>query len=127
MYVAIATYYVVGYWFITVLLLVPPLVVTVDPNNVTAKVYESVTFFCYTNGHGDLSFVWEYGDSVISISNSTLQQNSLTIDSVRPQNQGQYKCTVTLSYSTSSSYALATLNLNGNAIYNMYGYSLLLH
>ena len=104
--------------------LVPPLVVTVNPNNVTAKVYGSVTFFCYSNGYGDLSFVWEYGDSVISASNSTLQQNSLTIESVLPQHQGQYKCTVTSPYSTSSSYALATLNLNGNAIYSMHSCSL---
>ena len=96
--------------------LVPPLVVTVDPNNVTAKVFESVTFVCYTAGFGNLSFVWEHDGSVISASNSTVQQNSFTIDSVLPQHQGQYKCTVTSSYSTLSFFALATLNLNGNFI-----------
>ena len=98
----------------TVLFLVPPLVVTIDPDTVIAKVFESVTFVCYATGLGDLSFVWEHDGSVITASNSTLQQNSLTIDSVLPQHQGQYKCTVTSSYSTLSSYELTTLKLTGN-------------
>ena len=65
----------------------------------------------------DMLFVWEHDDLAISTSSSTLQQNSLTIDSVLPQHQGQYKCTVTSSYSTLSSYGLATLHLNGNLMY----------
>ena len=95
--------------------LVSSLVVTIDPNNVTTKVFWSVTFVCYTTGfgHGDLLFMWEHDDSAISASNSTLQQNSLTIDLVLPQHQGQYKCTVTYA-SILSSDATATLNLNGN-------------
>ena len=100
-----------------VVLLVPPLLVTIDPNNVTTKVFGSVTFVCYSNGFGALSFVWEYDDSVISTFNSTVQQDSLIIDSVLPQHQGQYKCTVTSSHSSLSTFALATLKLNGNLIY----------
>ena len=121
----------IGYWCIALAkdhsccVLVPPLDITVEPNNVTAKVYGSVTFVCYTNGFGDLSFVWEFDDSVISTSNSTLQQNSLTIHSLLPQHQGQYKCIATSPYSNSSSYAFATLNLKGNPICSIY--SLLLH
>ena len=96
--------------------LVPPQIVTVYPNNNAVKVFESVTFVCNTTGFGNLSFVWEHDGSVISTSNSTLQQDSLSIDPVLPQHQGQYRCTVTSSYSNLSSYALATLNLNGNFI-----------
>ena len=98
----------------TVLFLVPPLVVTIEPDTITAKVFGSVTFVCYTTGLGDLSFVWDHDGSAISISNSTLQQYSLIIDSVLPQHQDQYKCTVTSSYSTLSSYELATLMCNSN-------------
>ena len=93
-------------------LLALSLVVTIDPNNVTTEVFKSITFVCYTNGSGDLSFVWEHGNTIISATNSTLQQNYLTIDSVLPRHQGQYKCT--LSQSIMSYEAFATLNLNGN-------------
>ena len=98
------------------MLLVSPITVTIDPNIITAKVHGSVTFVCHTTVYGDFSFVWEHDDSVISISNSTLPQDSLSIDSVMPQHQGQYKCTVTASYSNLSvnSDAFAMLNLNGN-------------
>ena len=101
----------------TVLFLVPPLVVTIDPDTIIAKVFGSVTFVCYATGFGDLSFVWKHDGSVIATFNSTLQQNSLTIDSVLPQHQGQYECTVTSSHSTLSSYGLATLRLNGSFIH----------
>ena len=101
----------------TVLFLVPPLVVTIDPDTIIAKVFGSVTFICYTAGLGDLSFVWEHDGLVISTFNSTLQQSTLTIDSLLPQHQGQYKCIVTSSYSPLSSYGLATLSLNGNFMY----------
>ena len=90
---------------------------TIDPNNVTAKVFESVTFVCSTTGIGDLSFVWEHDGSVIATSNSTSQQDFLNIDSIMPQHQGQYQCTVISSYSSLSSYAIATLNLNGNFVH----------
>ena len=103
------------------MLLVSSLVVTIDPKNVTTKVFWSVTLTCYTNGFGDLLFVWEHDDSVISTSNSTLQQNSLTIDSVLPQHQGQYKCTViyTSFYKVLTSHAIATLSLNSKFIYRV--------
>ena len=66
---------------------VPPPIVTINPNNIIVSLFEPVTFICSAVGHGDLLFVWEHDDSVISTSNSTLhcQQNSLTIDSVLPQ------------------------------------------
>ena len=97
--------------------LVSPPIVTIDHNNVTAKVYESVTFMCSATGLEYLSFVWEYNGSVISMSNSTLHQNALIISSVLPQMQGQYKCTVTSSYSNMSSDAITTLHVKGIAIH----------
>ena len=109
------------------MLLVSLLVVTIDPNNVTTNVFWSVTFICYTNGFGELLFVWEHDDSVISASNSTLQQNSLTIDSLLPQHQGKYKCTVTYTsfHSILTSDATAKLNLNSKFILENY-YSIIL-
>ena len=100
-------------------ILVPPPTVTINPNNITGKVFGSVTFTCYTMGFGNLSFVWEHDGSAISTSNFTQQQDSLSIDPVLPQHQGQYRCIVTSSYSnlSLSSYALAILNLNGNFIF----------
>ena len=98
-------------------ILVAPPTVTINPNNITAKVFGSVAFTCYTTGFGNLSFVWEHDGSVISTSNSTQQQDSLSIDTVLPQHQGQYRCTVISSHSNLSSYALAALNLNGNFIF----------
>ena len=98
------------------MLLVPPPIVTVDPNNAITKVFEDVTFVCSAIGLGDMSFVWEYNGSVISSSDSALRQDSLTITSVLPQQQGQYKCTVTSSYSNLSSHAFATLHTKGNHI-----------
>jgi len=92
------------------------LVVTIDPNNITVKIFESVTLVCNTTGSGELTFVWEHDGSIISTSNSTSQQDSLSINSVIPWHQGQYKCTVRLFYSSLSSYALASLTLNGNFI-----------
>ena len=89
------------------------LTVTIDPNNFTAKIFERITFVCYATGARELSFTWEHNGSVIAISNSTSQQDSLIIDSIMPQHQGQYKCIVTSPYSSMSSYALATLNING--------------
>ena len=99
--------------------LVSPITATINPNNITAKVFGSVTFVCHTTVYGDFSFVWEHGGSVISISNSTQPRDFLRIDSVMPQHQGQYKCTVTASYSNLSvnSDAFAVLNLNGNFLF----------
>ena len=99
------------------MLLVSPITVTINPNIITAKVFESVTFVCHTTTiYGNFSFVWEHDGLVISISNSTLPQDFLNIDSVMPQHQGQYKCTVTTTFSNLSvnSDAFALLNLNGN-------------
>ena len=95
---------------------VSSLTVTIDPNNITAKIFESVTFVCTATGSGDFLFTWEHDGSVILTSNSTVQQDSLSIDSILPQHQGQYKCTVTASYSSlvMSSDAFVMLNLNGN-------------
>ena len=98
---------------------VPPPIITINPSNIIVNVFKPITFVCVAVGHGNLLFVWEHDDSVISASNSTLQQNSLTNDSVLPQHQGQYKCTVTSSYSTLSSYGLATLRLNGNFMHTV--------
>ena len=90
------------------------LVVMIDPNNVTAEMYETVTFVCYTNGSEDKSFIWEHDGLLISTSNSTSQQDPLIISSVLPQHQGQYKCTVKSSYLNLSSDAFASLNIKGN-------------
>ena len=93
-----------------------PLIVTIDPSNVIAKVHQNVTFVCSAVGLGGFLFVWEHDGEVISAALSTLQQHSLTIHSVLPQHQGQYKCTVTSSYSNLTSEAFATLQLIGNLI-----------
>ena len=99
---------------------VSPPIVTVAPNNYTANLFESVTFVCSAVGLGDFSFVWEHDGSVISASPSqasTLTQYPLSVGPVMPQHQGQYKCTVTSSYSNlSSDDAFAMLNLNGNCM-----------
>ena len=97
--------------------LVSPPAVTVVPNNATAKVFENITFICHTTGFGEFSFVWEHNGSVILSSNSTLRHSYFSIQSILPQNQGQYKCTVASFYSNLSSSAFATLNLNGNFWY----------
>ena len=107
-----------AYLFFCFHVALPP-IVTINPSNIIVSVFDRVTFVCSAVGHGDLLFVWEHDDSVISTSNSTLQQNSITIDSILPQHQGQYKCTVTSSYSTLSSYELATLRLNGNFMHTV--------
>ena len=92
------------------------LVVTIDPSNITAKIFESVRLVCNTTGSGESTFVWEHDGSIIMTSNSTSQQDSLKINSVMPWHQGQYKCSVRSFYSSLNSYALATLILNGNCI-----------
>ena len=92
---------------------VSPSVVTIVPNNYIANLFENVTFVCSATGLGNFSFVWEHDGSVVSSSRSTQSQYSLSIDSIMPQDQGQYKCTVTSSYSNLSSDALAILTLNG--------------
>ena len=103
--------------YLYILFLAPSLVVMIDPNNVTAKMFESVKFICYTNVSGGKSFTWEHHGLLISTSNSTSQQDSLIISSIMPKHQGLYKCTVKSSYSNLSSDAVASLNLNGNHTY----------
>ena len=95
--------------------MLPP-IVTILPNNVTAKVYDTITFVCSAVGLGDFSFEWETSNLIHT------NERSLTIKSVLPQHQGQYKCTVTSSYSNLSSDAFATLNIKGNICicYNVY-------
>ena len=89
-----------------------PAIVSIIPNNHSVNLYESVAFFCSAIGRGSFSFAWEHNGMVISSS------DSLSIDSVMPQDQGQYKCTVTTTFSNFSinSNASAMLNLNGNCI-----------
>ena len=89
-----------------------PAIVSIIPNNHSVNLYESVAFFCSAIGRGSFSFAWEHNGIVISSS------DSLSIDSVMPQDQGQYKCTVTTTFSNFSinSNASAMLNLNGNCI-----------
>ena len=89
-------------------------IVTIDPSNVIAKIHENITFVCSAVGLGDFLFVWEHDGEVTLTALSTLQQHFLTIHSVLPQHQGQYKCTVTSSYSNLTSEAFATLQLIGN-------------
>ena len=96
---------------------VSPPIATIDPSNVIAKVHQNVTFVCSAVGLGDFLFVWEHDDEVTLAALSTLQQHSLTIHSVLPQHQGQYKCTVISSYSNLTSEAFATLQLIGNMQY----------
>ena len=93
--------------------IVSPPIVTIDPTNVIAKVHKNITIFCSAIGVGDFLFVWEHDGEVIATAPSALQQHSLTIHSVLPQNQGQYKCIVTSSYSNLTSEAFATLQLIG--------------
>ena len=95
----------------TVILIVPSPNVTIVPNDVTAKVYGIVTFVCFAVGFGDLSFQWESSNLVHT------NKRSLTINPVLPRHQGQYKCTVTSSYSNLSSDAFATLHVKGNHLH----------
>ena len=89
-------------------------VVTIAPNDVTAKLYESVTFVCSAVGPGGFSFKWESSNSIHT------NERSLTINSILPRHQGQYKCTVTSLYSNLSSDAFATLNIKGNHLHKNY-------
>ena len=84
-----------------------PPIVTVDPNDVTVKLYDTITFVCSANGLGDFSFKWESSNLI------NTNERSLTIDSILPKHQGQYKCIAMSSYSNLSSDALATLNIRG--------------
>ena len=90
--------------------LVTPPVVTISSNSVTAKVLGSVTFVCSAIGHEDFSYEWELPNLVLATG------RSLTINSVLPQQQGQYKCTATSSFSNLSSNAFATLHVKGMII-----------
>ena len=90
------------------MLLVSPPNVTIDPNTITTKLYGTITFTCSAVGFGDFSFEW------LSPNFDRTYERFLTIDSVLPRHQGQYKCTVTSLYSNLSSYGLATLNVQGN-------------
>ena len=92
----------------TLILAVSPPSVTIAPNNVTAKVYENVTFVCSAVGLGSFSFNWESSNSVYT------NERALTFNPVLPRHQGQYKCTVTSSYSNLSSNAFAMLHIKGN-------------
>ena len=93
-----------------IILLVSPPVVTIDPSDITVRIYDEITFVCSAVGFGDFSFQWESSNSVLTNERS----RSLTINSVLPRHQDQYKCTVTSSYSNLSSNAFATLNIKGN-------------
>ena len=88
-----------------------PPIVTVDPNDVTVKVYDTITFVCSADGFGDFLFKWESSNMVQT------NERSLTIDSVLPKHQGQYKCIATSSFSNLSSSAFATLNIKGNHLH----------
>ena len=92
----------------------PPPNVTIVPNDVTAKVYGSVTFVCSAVGLGDFSFQWESSNLILT------NERSLTINSVLPRHQGQYKCTVTSLYSSLSSDAIAMLHVKGNHMHINY-------
>ena len=98
----------------TVILIVPRPNVTIVPNDVTAKVFGSVTFVCSAVGFGDLSFQWESSNSILT------NERSLIINPVLPRHQGQYKCTVTSSYSNLNSDAFATLHVKGNHLHINY-------
>ena len=92
----------------SLILLVSPPIVTVVPNSVTAKVYGNVTFVCSAVGLGNFLFKWESSNSVLT------NERSLTLNPVLPHHQGQYKCTVTSSYSNLSSAVFAALHIKGN-------------
>ena len=94
--------------------IVSPPIVTIDHNNVTAKLHKTVTFVCSAVGLGNFLFVWEHDGEIISAALTAVKQHSLTIHSVLPRHQGQYKCNVTSSYSNLSSEAFVTLQLIGN-------------
>ena len=84
----------------------PPIVI-INPNNFTAKVLGNVKFLCSAFGIGNFSYNWE------SSNLGHTNERSLTINSVLPQYQGQYKCTATSSYSNLSSAAFAMLHVKG--------------
>ena len=86
-------------------------IVTIDPNSLTANLYDPIEFICSAVGLGDFSYAWESSSNIVHTN-----ERSLTIDSALPRHQGQYKCTVTSSYSNLTSEAFATLKLKG--IYN---------
>ena len=90
---------------------VSPPSVTVYPKNITAKIYERVTFVCNTTGYGEFSFSWEHDGVIIAASNSNVLQSYLIVDPVLPQHRGHYKCTVTSLFSNITSNAFATLYL----------------
>ena len=100
--------------FLYCFLAVSPAIVSITPNNHIANLYESVTLVCSAIGLGNFSFAWEHNGMAIS----SPVADSFRIDSVMPQHQGQYKCTVTTTYSNFSvnSDAFAMLNLNGNSL-----------
>ena len=81
--------------------------VTINPNNFIAKVLGSATFLCSAFGIGDFSYKWESSNLILT------NERSLTISSVLPQSQGQYKCTATSSYSNLTSEAFAILQVKG--------------
>ena len=92
--------------------LVSPPAVTTTPNITTARVFGSVQFICSAIGFGDLSFAWYHNGTLLQMSNN-IAENTLTISRVLPQQQGVYKCTVTLFQKRLTSDSYTTLVVNG--------------
>ena len=92
--------------------LVLPPAGTITPNITTAKVFGSVQFNCSATGFGDLSFAWYHNGSLLQTSNNSVE-STLAISRVLPQQQGVYKCTVTLLQKQLSSDSYTTLDVSG--------------
>ena len=92
--------------------LVLPPAVTITPNITTAKVFGSVQFICSSTGFGDLSFAWYHNGSLLKTSNNSVE-STLTVSRALPQQQGVYKCTVTVLQKQLSSDSYTTLLING--------------
>ena len=91
---------------------VSPPTVTTTPNTTTARVFGSVQFICSAIGFGDLSFAWYHNNTLLQTSNNSVE-NTLTISRVLPQQQGVYKCTVTILQKQLISDSYVSLVVNG--------------
>ena len=103
----------VHYMTISIIYLVRPPIVTIDPYTTITKVFGSVVFNCSAVGFGEFSYAWNFNLSLVVLSN----EPTFVIDRVLPQQRGEYRCTVTSSYMQLSSSVVATLSVKGNSVY----------
>lgn len=82
----------------TVILTIVPILITKQPENVTAAVGETATFSVEANGDG-LTYQWQWlGDGNTGWRNTSLtgsQTNTITAEATEARNGYQYRCVVT--------------------------------